>query len=190
MKYLGKLASLFALMLFTGASLNAQTKLPALDASPMDMVYYPPNFSMNVSVQGKPGKLIARVIYSRPQMKGRKVFGQLVPFGKVWRLGANQATELDVYSPVTIGGHQVAAGRYTLYAIPETDHWTLVLNAQTDTWGAFGYKEAKDVLRTSVPVDKLDDPVDAFTMVFEKADSGANLVMAWENTEVKLPIGF
>jgi len=190
MKYLGFLSAVFAVMLFSAGSLTAQTKLPGLDASPMDMSYYPPNFSSNVSVQGKPGKLIARVIYSRPQMKGRKIFGQLVPFSKVWRLGANQATELDIYAPVTIGGHQVPEGRYTLYTIPEAGHWTMILNAQTDTWGAFGYKQAKDILRTEVPVTKLDQTVDAFTMVFEKSDSGANLVMAWENTEAKLPISF
>jgi hypothetical protein len=190
MKHLGLLAAVFAVTLFTAGSLRAQTKLPGLDVSPMDMSYYPPNFSSNVSVKGNPGTLVARVIYSRPQLKGRVIFGKLEPFGKVWRLGANQATELDLYVPVTIGGHQVPKGRYTLYAIPETDHWTMILNSQTDTWGAFGYKQAKDVLRTDVPVTTLDQPVEAFTMVFEKSDSGANLVMAWDKTEVKLPIAF
>lgn len=190
MKYLGICSAVFAAILFTGSSLMAQTKLPPLDASPMDMSYYPPNFSSNVSVRGNPGTLIARIIYSRPQLKGREIFGKLEPFGKVWRLGANQATELDLYAPVTIGGHKVPKGRYTLYAIPEADHWTIILNSQTDTWGAFGYKQAKDILRTSVPLVTLDQPVEALSIVFEKSDSGANLVMAWDRTEAKLPIGF
>jgi hypothetical protein len=178
-------------LLFAGFSSYAQeTRLPGLDKSPMDMSYYPPGFSMNVSVQGKPGKLISRVIYSRPQMRGREIFGKLVPYGKVWRLGANQATELDIYSPVTIGGQKISPGRYTLYAIPQTDKWTIILNSQTDTWGAFGYKSSKDILRTNVPVTHTSQPVDAFTMVFEKADNGANLVIAWDTVEVKLPVLF
>jgi hypothetical protein len=184
------LAFLFAGMSSYGQSMQPPTKLPGLDQSPMDMAYYPPGFSMTVSVQGKPGTLISRVIYSRPQMRGREIFGKLVPYGKVWRLGANQATELDIYSPVTIGGHRIAPGRYTLYAIPGTDKWTIILNSQTDTWGAFGYKQSKDILRTDVPVTHLDAPVEAFTMVFEKAGGGANLVMAWDTVEVKLPVSF
>src|SRR5690606_12164746 len=146
--------------------------------------------TMNVNVKGDTGTLIARVIYSRPQVDGREIFGKLVPYGKVWRLGANQATELDVFAPVTIGGHQVAPGRYTLYAIPENDKWTIIVNSQTDTWGAFGYHDNKDVLRTDVPVTTLGDPVEDFTMVFEKADQGCNLVMAWDKTEAHLPINF
>jgi hypothetical protein len=169
---------------------QAQTKLPPLDASPMDMIYFPANYSMNVSVKGQPGTLRARVIYSRPQIKGREIFGKLVPYGKVWRLGANQATELDVYTPVTIGGKQLAPGRYTLYTIPQPDKWTLIVNSQTDTWGAFGYKEEKDVLRTDIPVTQLSSPVDAFSMIFEPTSDGANLVMAWEKTEAKLPMKF
>lgn len=169
---------------------QAQTKLPALDASPMDMIYFPPNYSMNVSVKGQPGTLTARVVYSRPQMRGREIFGKLVPYGKVWRLGANQATELDVYAPVSIGGKQLSPGRYTLYTIPQPDKWTLIVNSQTDTWGAFGYKQEKDILRTDVPVTQLSSPVEAFSMTFEPADGGANLVMAWEKTEVKLPLKF
>lgn len=173
----------------TPATAN-KSKLPGLDKSPMDMSYYPPSYTMNVNVKGDTGTLIARVIYSRPQVDGREIFGKLVPYGKVWRLGANQATELDVFAPVTIGGHQVAPGRYTLYAIPENDKWTIIVNSQTDTWGAFGYHDNKDVLRTDVPVTTLGDPVEDFTMVFEKADQGCNLVMAWDKTEAHLPINF
>jgi hypothetical protein len=185
------LATFFSVAMVVAATpVFAQSKLPKLDKSPMDMAYYTPNYSSVVGVQGKPGKLVTRVIYSRPQMNGREIFGGLVPYGKVWRLGANQATELDVYAPVTIGGHQIKPGRYTLYAIPQTDKWTIILSSQTDTWGSFGYKEAKDILRTDVPVTHLDTPVEAFAMTFEKAPQGASLVMAWDTVEVKLPINF
>ncbi|MGH2643566.1 MAG: DUF2911 domain-containing protein [Chitinophagaceae bacterium] len=167
-----------------------QTKLPPLALSPMDMAYYPPGYSMVANVEGKPEQLIARIIYCRPQIKGRVIFGGLVPYGKVWRLGANQATELDIFSPVTIAGHIFQPGRYTMYAIPEKDKWTIILNGQTDTWGAFGYHQEKDIIRTDVPVTTLGKPVEAFTMIFEKAPQGCNLAMAWDKAEVKLPISF
>lgn len=190
MKKLSLIALFTGAFAFTVLSATAQTKLPGLDKSPMDMSYYPPGFPMVVNVQGKPGKLVARIIYSRPQTNGREIFGKLVPYDKVWRLGANQATELDIYTPVTIGGQKINPGRYTLYAIPQADKWTIILNSQTDTWGAYGYHEKKDILRTDVPIKTLTDPVEAFAMVFEKADHGCNLIMAWDKTEVKLPIGF
>lgn len=171
------------------ARAGSNTDFPGLDDSPMDMAYYPGGYSM-AKVKGNAGPLIARVIYSRPQKKGREIFGKLIPYGEIWRLGANQATELDVYSPVTVGGHQVNPGRYTLYAIPQPDKWTVILSGQTDTWGAFGYKEEEDILRTDVPAGTLTDPVEAFTMVFKKAAQGCDLLMAWDKTVVKLPIGF
>lgn len=184
-------AVLFSAFIMTASTVSAQeTKLPPLALSPMDMAYYPPDYSYVANVQGKPEKLMARIIYCRPQIKGRVIFGGLVPYGKVWRLGANQATELDLFSPVTIGGHTFQQGRYTMYAIPEKEKWTIILNSQTDTWGAFGYHQAKDIVRTSIPVITLSKPVEAFTMVFEKAPQGCNLVMAWDQAEVKLPVSF
>lgn len=189
-KYLA--AAIFCgILVMTGSTVWAQqTKLPPLALSPMDMAYYPPGYSMVANVEGKSEKLIARIIYCRPQIKGRVIFGGLVPYGKVWRLGANQATELDVFAPVTIAGHQFERGRYTMYAIPEKDKWTIILNSQTDTWGAFGYHQDKDIVRTDVPVATLDKPVEAFTMIFQKSDNGCNLVMAWDKVETKLPISF
>lgn len=166
-----------------------KSEFPGLDKSPMDMAYFPSGYSM-ANVKGTKDKLIARVIYSRPQMNGREIFGKLVPYGEVWRLGANQATELDVYAPVTIGGKSIQPGRYTLYAIPQTDKWTLIVNSQTDTWGAFGYHQEKDVLRTDVPVSSITTSQDAFTMLFQKADNGCDLVMVWDKTKVSLPITF
>lgn len=184
--------ALAALLLGTGLQQAAaqDKKLPPLDASPMDMAYFPPVYPYLVKVKGEPGSLVARVIYSRPQKKGRKIFGELEEYGKVWRLGANEATEVEFFIPVTIAGKNVPKGRYTLYSIPQQDKWTIILNRETDIWGAYKYDAAKDVLRTDVPVTNLDNPVEAFTMSFEKADTGANLVMAWDAVLVSLPIKF
>ncbi|MHB1923002.1 MAG: DUF2911 domain-containing protein, partial [Chitinophagaceae bacterium] len=95
---------------------QAQEKFPPLDVSPMDMSYYPPNYPAT-KLRADPGPLVARIIYSRPQKKGRVIFGQLEPFGKVDRLGANEADEIDFFAPVKIAGHMIKPGRYTLYAI-------------------------------------------------------------------------
>lgn len=165
-------------------------KLPPLDASPLDMAYYPPVYPYLVKVKGETGTLVARVIYSRPQKKGRKIFGELEEYGKIWRLGANEATEIEFFVPVSIGGKNVPKGRYTLYAIPQETKWTIILNRETDIWGAYKYDQSKDVLRTTVPVSSQQTPVEAFTMTFEKAEGGANLVMAWDTILVSLPVKF
>lgn len=182
-------------MLFIGiAGLTSLTsdaqdkKMPPLDASPMDMAYYPVMYPYVVKVKGEPGALVARVIYSRPQKKGRKIFGELESYGEIYRLGANEATEIEFFRTVSIGGKTVPKGRYTMYAILSEDKWTLIVNRETDIWGAFKYDQKKDVVRTDVPVAKLATPVEPFTIVFEKADYGANLVVAWDTTSVSLPI--
>ena len=152
------------------------------------MCYYPNNYPV-LKIQDKVTEpVVARVIYSRPQKNGRLIFGDLVEYGKVWRLGANEATEIEFFRSVKIGDKKVEKGRYTLYAIPTEDTWTIILNKDNDTWGAFKYDEQKDVLRTSVPVQKLNEGVEALAMTFEKSDSGCNLIIAWDNIKASLPI--
>lgn len=152
------------------------------------MCYYPNNYPV-LKIQDKATEpAVARVIYSRPQKNGRLIFGDLVEYGKVWRLGANEATEIEFFRSVKIGDKKVEKGRYTLYAIPTEDNWTIILNKDNDTWGAFKYDEQKDVLRTSVPVQKLNEGVEALAMTFEKSDSGCNLIIAWDNIKASLPI--
>jgi hypothetical protein len=164
---------LFILFLATSLSTTAQngTKLPPLDKSPMDMSYYPVNYPI---VRIQPNKtvepLVARVIYSRPQKNGRKVFGELVENGKVWRLGANEATEIEFFKEVKIGNKKIKKGRYTMYALESKDKWTVILNSETDIWGAFKYDAAKDVVRVDCNVVRLSDITEAFTMFFEKAN--------------------
>jgi Protein of unknown function (DUF2911) len=168
---------------------KAQGRFPALDKSPMDMSYYPVNYPI-LKIQDKATEpLLARVVYSRPQRNGRNVFGELLEYNKVWRLGANEATEIEFYQDVTIGNKMVPKGRYTLYAIPNPDKWSIIVNRDTDIWGAFKYDSDKDVVRTDVPVQKISEPLEAFSLVFEKAaGTGFLLTAAWENAAVSLPI--
>ena len=167
---------------------NNGSKVPALDRSPMDMAYYPANYPV-LKIQEKATEpLVARVIYSRPQKNNRTVFGELVEYNKVWRLGANEATEIEFFKEVKIGNKRIPKGKYTLYAIVAPADWTVILNKETDIWGAFKYDEKKDVVRVNLPVQKTNNMVEPFSMYFDKAASGAELIMAWENLQVALPI--
>lgn len=165
-------------------------KLPALDQSPMDMAYFPADYPILKTQNKVSTPPVARIIYGRPQKNDREVFGELVAYDKVWRLGANEATEIEFFKDVTIDGKKVAKGRYTLYAIPSASKWTMIINKDTDTWGAFVYDASKDVLRTEVTVTKLDVPVEPFSMAFNPSAKGASLVIAWESVSVSLPIEF
>ena len=171
-------------------ALVAQSKMSPMDKSPMDMSYYPVNYPV-LKIQNKVTEpLTARVIYSRPQKNGRSVYGELVEYGKVWRLGANEATELELYKDVKIGTNKIKKGRYTIYAIPQPDKWTIILNKETDIWGAFQYDEKKDVLRTDILIEKHQEPVEMFSMTFEKMNGGANLVIIWDDVKASLPLSF
>jgi hypothetical protein len=168
----------------------AQAKLPPVDKSPLDICYYPTNFPV-LKIQNKATEpLAARIIYSRPQKNGRQVYGELVEFGKVWRMGANEATELELYKDARIGDSKVKKGRYTIYAIPYPDKWTIILNKETDVWGAFQYDEKKDVLRTDIPVEKQQERVETFSMTFDKINGSTNLVITWDDVKANIPFTF
>jgi len=167
---------------------STKPKTPVLDKSPMDMSYYPADYPV-LKIQDKASEpLLARVIYSRPQKDNRTIFGELIEYNTVWRLGANEATEIEFYKDVKIGGKKLLKGRYTMYAIPTTSQWTVIFNKDTDIWGAFKYDQKKDVLRVNVPVQKTTDVVEAFTMDFEKSTNGVDLVIAWDDAQVSVPI--
>jgi hypothetical protein len=180
---------LIACFLMGMTVLKAQTA-STLDSSPLDMSYYPVDYPV-LKIQDKVSEpLIARVVYSRPQKRGRKLFGDLVAYGQVWRLGANEATEIEFFRDVRIDNKTVKKGRYTLYALVNEDNWVLILNKETDTWGAFRYDASKDVLRTTVPVVKQDSVTEAFSIAFQKAGKGADLIITWDDVLVKLPIAW
>lgn len=163
---------------------------PPVDKSPLDISYYPENYPV-LRIQDKATEpLVARVIYSRPQKSGRTIFGDLLAYGKLWRLGANEATEIEFFRHVRIGNKKIPKGRFTLYAVVNESFWTIILNKETDTWGAFKYNMKKDVVRLDVPVLKTDQVVESLSMYFEKSPTGAHLIVAWDTTKVSLPLVF
>ncbi len=178
----------FTIMICTLASFAQNGVTPAVDKSPMDMSYYPVNYPV-LKVQDKATEpLTARVIYSRPRKEGRVIFGGLVEYGKLWRLGANEATEIEFFKPVRINGKRIHKGRYTLFAIAHENTWTIIVNSDTDTWGPFKYDSKKDVVRIDVPVEKTTESVEYFAMTFEKSATGINLLIAWDNVKVTMPV--
>lgn len=162
--------------------------LAPIDRSPMDMTYFPVDFPIRKTSGETSGVPYARVIYSRPHRSGRTIFGQLVPYGQPWRLGANEATEIELFAPARIQNQTVPKGRYILYCIPQPSQWTVVFNANLYTWG-LDPDSTKDIARFTIPVQKIR-PLEDFTMVFAPAGKNAELVIAWEASEARLPIQF
>ena len=127
------------------------------------------------------------VNYSRPNVKGRKVFGGLEPYGKVWRTGANSATVITFTEEVNLEGNKVPAGEYALFTIPDTKEWTIILNKTTKQWGAYEYKQADDFLRFKIKPGKTAQPVETFTIQFANVTpSTADLHLMWERTDLDL----
>ena len=165
------------------SQLSIAQKLPALDQSPADIAI--------LRESGKGTPVVAKVTYGRPQKKGRTMLGDKEPFGKVWRTGANETTEIKLYKPVTFGDKQLPAGTYSVYSVPDKAEWTIIFNSKLDTWGAYEYEESKDVARVKVPSGKTDSEVEAFTIAFENGKTGeGTMVLAWEGTAVKVPVKF
>ncbi|MBX2894406.1 MAG: DUF2911 domain-containing protein [Cyclobacteriaceae bacterium] len=173
---------LLAILLIAGAFETIAQKLPGLDPSPADIAYFRPN--------GRNAAPVAKVVYGRPSKKGRTMLGGTEAFGKVWRLGANEATEIKLYQDVTFGDKLVKAGTYTMYAIPDKTEWTIIFNTKLDTWGAYEYEESKDVARVKVAVSKPENEVETFTIMFDGKDATASMIIAWETTLVKVPLKY
>ena len=126
--------------------------------------------------------------YSSPRAKGRKIYGELVPFGQVWRTGANEATTLVTPVDLTIGGTTVPAGTYTIFTVPNKDKWTLVISKKTGEWGTDYPGQTNDLARVDMKVSTLPSPVENFTISFEKAGNGANLNIDWETTRASVMV--
>lgn len=127
--------------------------------------------------------------YSRPGMKGRKIFGDLVPFTKVWRTGANGATTLTFSDSVSIGGAKIGPGKYGLLSIPDKDQWTMIVTKQLDVTNPAAYKQESDIVRVNVKPMQTKDTYETFTMQFANIKpSSTELQIMWENTAVSLPI--
>lgn len=177
-----------ALISLTVFAQNPRPIVP-LDQSPMDVVYFPENYPI-LKIQNKaPAQPVMRVIYSRPHKANRMIFGGLVEYGDVWRLGANEATEIEFFRDVRIGNKAIKKGRYTTYVIPGKNKWTFIINRDTDTWGAFKYSSGKDVVRTDVPLT-FGEVVEDFTIYISKTNFGAALNVYWDDVRATLPINF
>jgi len=133
------------------------------------------------------GKTIT-VDYSSPRMKGRKIFGGLVPYGQVWRAGANEATTFVTDTNLGVGGKDVPAGSYTIFAIPDPDKWTLIISKKTGEWGVPYPGQENDLLRSDMKVSKTSAPVENFTIGFDQPGGTCTLRMEWENTRATVDI--
>jgi hypothetical protein len=165
----------FAFVMLFATNVNAQ-KFPGLDASPMDCASYPSDYKVSDKT--------VKIVYSRPQLKGRSL-NELAPNGKQWRLGANEAAEITFYKDMNVAGTPIKAGTYTLSAIPGEKEWTLIFNSDLNTWGAYFYKEDKDVARVKAKASMGKDPLEAFSIMF---DDKGNMHMGWGTTRVEVPM--
>ena len=131
-----------------------------------------------------------KVTYGQPSKNGREIFGNLVPFGKIWRTGANEATEFTTTKDIKVDNKVLKAGTYTLFSVPNQDKWTIIFNSSLGQWGAYKYDDIKanNVLEIDVPVGKSEDEYEAFTLQFEQNKKGAELHILWDKTKISIPI--
>ncbi|HUA14637.1 MAG TPA: DUF2911 domain-containing protein [Verrucomicrobiae bacterium] len=126
--------------------------------------------------------------YSSPRMKGRKIYGGLVPYGEVWRTGANEATTFVTDSDLVVGGKDVPAGNYTIFTVPAADKWTLIINKKTGEWGIPYKYEGDELARVPMELSKLPSPVEDFTISYEKSGNGCTMNLDWETTRASVQI--
>lgn len=170
--------AIFAIALISSSETFAQ-KFPKMDASPMDAASYPSHW--------KESNKLVKVIYSRPQLKGRAL-DKLAPNDKVWRTGANEAAEITFYKDVMFGGKSVKAGTYSLFIIPTNSDWTIILSNQKNVWGSYFYDIKEDVVRVSGKVSTTIEPIEAFSIVFDGEGENAQMHLGWANTIVTVPV--
>lgn len=128
------------------------------------------------------------VDYSSPRMKGRQIYGGLVPYGQVWRTGANEATTFVTTADTTVGGKDVPAGNYTIFTVPNKDKWTLIINKKTGEWGIPYKYDADELARVDMEVSKTSGPVENFTISFHEMGNGCHMYLDWENTRATVLI--
>lgn len=148
--------------------------------SPEEMVFY------------SEGDLKLKVLYNRPSKRGRKIFGELVPYGRVWRTGANEATTFETNKPLTIEGKVLPAGKYTLWTIPDSTVWTVIYNSEYGQWGINHKGEANrnpslDVVSIPIHAVTQNKTFEQFTIAFEKVGEQSEMVLLWDNTVVAVP---
>ncbi len=150
----------------------------------------PPASSLQTISQGL-GISKATLTYSRPNMNGRKIYGGLVPYGEVWRTGANTVTAITTETDLVIAGNKLPAGTYGILSIPTENEWTIIFSKNSKQWGSYSYKQEEDVFRFQVKPTRLAEAVETFTINFSNVKTeSASIDILWENTKVSFPIGF
>lgn len=163
---------LFFIALFTA---NSQIKKPSL--------------SPRIKTEQHVGLAKVTLEYGQPNMQGRTIFGKLIPYGKLWRTGANSSTKISFDRDVTVAGNKLAKGDYSLYSIPNKEEWTIIFNTNTKHWGTAGYAESDDAIRFQVKSTLLKNARETFQIYFENFDAnGGDMVIAWENTKIAFPV--
>jgi hypothetical protein len=160
---------------------------PPLDKSSMDVSYFPPEFTVQKMGGKVTGEPVARVIYSRPAVGGRTIFGDIVKYGKPWRLGANEATEIEFFKDITIENKEIKKGRYTLYCVPFENYWELKLNSSLYTWG-LKIDPQYDLYSFKVNTEKLPFKMEFLSMQFIPDGNDMELQISWDSIKVSLPI--
>jgi hypothetical protein len=140
--------------------------------------------SPKATVEGK----FVKIRYNRPSLRNRKLGTELAPYGKVWRTGADSTTKITFTKDVQFGGKDVKAGTYALFTVPNEKEWTVVLNNDWQKWGAYSYDQSKDVIRVNVPAKKSPKTEETFTIKVDDKSNNADLVMAWGDVMVAVPI--
>ncbi|WP_340075026.1 DUF2911 domain-containing protein [Leptobacterium sp. I13] len=178
MKKIISLLCLATIVCFTD-TVSAQ-RFSDLDKSPHDISYYRMRRGDDPDI---------KVLYGRPQMKGRKIFGGIVPYDRVWRTGANEATEVTFYRDFRLGGTTLKAGTYVLYSIPGENEWTIILNSKLHVWGAYSYDKRHDVASVKVPVKTDTKPLEAFSITFKDGENlSIYMILGWDTTRIWVPI--
>jgi hypothetical protein len=131
-----------------------------------------------------------KITYSQPHKRGRQIFGGLVPYGEVWRTGANEATEITCTRDIIVQGKLLPAGTYSIFTIPNAESWTVIFNKDLGLWGAYNYNPKMDVLRFDVQVQHMSTPVEAFTILFEQKNNAADLILMWDTVRIVIPVQF
>ncbi len=178
MKVLNNLFQLFcavALVAFVATGVEAQDDKNKRKSPPMETT-------------GNVGDAQVTINYSAPSVNGRSIFGDLVPYGEIWRTGANEATTMEVSKKVMIDGHELAAGKYALLTIPGEDKWTIVFNADHDQWGAYNYDQSKDVLRVEVDAKTLDKPAEQLTIGLKEHEGTSWVSIKWAGTKAAFSV--
>lgn len=163
--------------------------IAAFDINGQDQVSVRPSPLAITSAKYK--DVYLKIVYSQPQKKGREIFGSLVPYGQIWRTGANEATEITITKDIFVNGKLLAAGTYSLFTIPDKTKWTIVINKELGLWGSYNYNVKMDVMRFDVPAQAITTSIiEGFTIMIDQKNNKSEISLQWDKTKVAFPVDF